>query len=138
MCEITSYDKDKITKDKLYQISHKLFKHKDIIEQGLSQKTNELFDIEDKVIIYDLTNTYFEGRMQESKMAKFGRSKEKRSDAKLIVLALVVNQQGFIKYSKLMEGNTSDSSSLLDIIEDLTVNTSHLERKPIEIGRAHV
>ena len=49
VCEITSYDKDKITKDKLYQISHKLFKHKDIIEQGLSQKTNELFDIEDKV-----------------------------------------------------------------------------------------
>jgi len=133
VCEITDYDKDKVTKDKLYQISHKLFLHKDTIEQSLSHKTNDLFDIEDKIIIYDLSNTYFEGRMKHSKIAKFGRSKEKRSDAKLIVLALVVNQQGFIKYSKLMDGNTSDSSSLLTIIEELTANTSHLARKPIVV-----
>ncbi|GHV63203.1 hypothetical protein FACS1894195_5440 [Bacteroidia bacterium] len=30
----------------------------------------------------DLTNTYFEGRMTGSKIAKHGRSKEKRSDCK--------------------------------------------------------
>ncbi|MDR3093796.1 MAG: hypothetical protein LBU62_04030 [Bacteroidales bacterium] len=52
---------------------------KDRIEQYLSVRTNELFDIEDKIILYDLTNTYFEGRMVHSKLAKFGRSKEKRS-----------------------------------------------------------
>jgi len=70
VCEITGYDKDKVTKDKLYQISHKLFLHKDTIEQNLSHKTNDLFDIEDKIIIYDLSNASLEGRMKHSKIAK--------------------------------------------------------------------
>jgi hypothetical protein len=61
------------------------------LEQYLSTLTNELFDLNDKIILYDLTNTYFEGRMQNSKIAKFGRSKEKRKDARLIVLAVVIN-----------------------------------------------
>jgi len=55
--------------------------------------------------LYDLTNTYFEGQKANSKLAKRGRSKEKRSDAKLVVLALVVNLEGFIKYSNVFEGN---------------------------------
>jgi hypothetical protein len=97
ICEITGFDRDKITKDKLYGISHKLYKIKDPLEQYLSKRTNELFDLEDKIILYDLTNTYFEGQMRGSKKAKFGRSKEKRSDAKIIVLAVVVNREGFLK-----------------------------------------
>jgi hypothetical protein len=58
----------------------RLFAEKDKIEGFLSLKTNQLFDIEDKIYIYDLTNTCFEGRKTSSKLAKFGRSKEKRSD----------------------------------------------------------
>ena len=61
---------------------------------------------------YDLNNTYFEGRKTGSKLAKFGRSKKKRSDAKLVVLALVVNPEGFIKYSAKLEGNISDPATL--------------------------
>ena len=75
VCELTGYDIDKITKDKLYGISQKLYQVKQGLEQHLSLRTNELFDIEDKIILYDLTNTYFEGRMSGSKLAKFGRSK---------------------------------------------------------------
>jgi len=48
------------------------------VEQYLSRQTNELFDLADKIILYDLTNTYFEGRMKKSKKAKFRRSKEKK------------------------------------------------------------
>lgn len=86
VCEITGFCKEKITKDLLYGVSHKLYSQKSSLEQHLSKRTNELFDLEDKIILYDLTNTYFEGRMQGSKIAKFGRSKEKRSDAKIVVL----------------------------------------------------
>jgi hypothetical protein len=81
--EITGIDKDKLAKDLLYGISHKLYKIKTPLEQYLSKRTNELFDLEDKIILYDLTNTYFEGRMTGSKIAKFGRSKEKRNDARI-------------------------------------------------------
>lgn len=86
-------------------LSHKLYKVKDTLEQYLSRRTNEMFDLEDRIILYDLTNTYFEGRMQGSRMAKFGRSKEKRNDARIVVLAVVVNREGFLKYSNLFEGN---------------------------------
>ena len=102
VCEITELDIEQITKDRLYAISKKLYSEKEELEQHLSVRTNELFDIQDKIILYDLTNTYFEGRKQGSKLAKYGRSKEKRSDAKLVVLGLVINPEGFIKYSSIL------------------------------------
>jgi hypothetical protein len=133
ICEITGYDKDKVTKDKLYKISHNLYSVKDELESYLSKRTNELFDIEDKIIIYDLTNTYFEGRMKNSKIAKFGRSKEKRKDARLIVLAVVINPEGFLKYSNIFEGNMTDSKTLEKIVDSLSKQTSFADRKPIVV-----
>lgn len=131
--EITGFDKDKITKDLLYGISHKLYKVKDSLEQHLSKRTNELFDLEDKIILYDLTNTYFEGRMLHSKKAKFGRSKEKRSDARIIVLAVVINREGFLKYSNIFEGNMADCKTLATVIDSLSKQTSFSTRKPIVV-----
>ena len=133
ICEITGYNKNKITKDKLYKISHNLYSVKDELENYLSKRTNELFDIEDKIIIYDLTNTYFEGRMKNSKLAKFGRSKEKRKDARLIVLAVVINPEGFLKYSNIFQGNMSDSKTLETIVDALSKQTSFTDRKPIVV-----
>ena len=124
ICEITGYNIENITKDKLYKSALDLYEIKDSLELHLSSRTNELFDLEDKIILYDLTNTYFEGSKRKSKMAKFGRSKEKRSDAKLIVLGLVVNVEGFVKYSQIFEGNKSDSKSLPEIIEKMRLRTS--------------
>ena len=124
ICEITGYNIENITKDKLYKSALDLYEIKDSLELHLSSRTNELFDLEDKIILYDLTNTYFEGSKRKSKMAKFGQSKEKRSDAKLIVLGLVVNVEGFVKYSQIFEGNKSDSKSLPEIIEKMRLRTS--------------
>jgi hypothetical protein len=131
--EITGFDKEKVTKDKLYGISHKLYKIKDPLEQYLSRQTNELFDLEDKIILYDLTNTYYEGRMLGSRIAKFGRSKEKRSDARLVVLAVVVNREGFLKYSNIYQGNMADCKTLEGIINALSRQTSFSGRKPIVV-----
>jgi hypothetical protein len=130
ICELTGYRADKITKDKLYGISLDLYKVKDNLENHLSKRTNTLFDLKDQIILYDLTNTYFEGSMRSSKMAKFGRSKEKRSDARLVVLAVVVNIEGFLKYSQIFEGNIADCVTLSKIIEDLSARTSSTKRKP--------
>jgi hypothetical protein len=104
--ELTGYPMEKMNKDRLYKSALKLNGIKEKLEQHLSIKTNELFDIQDKILLYDLTNTYFEGEKRNSKLAKFGRSKEKRNDAKLVVLALVVNMHGFIKYSSIHAGGT--------------------------------
>ena len=124
VCELTGYPLKKITKDKLYKSSLKLFSEKENIERFLSVKTNQLFDIEDKIYIYDLTNTYFEGRKKDSKIARFGRSKEKRNDCKVVVLALVINPEGFIKYSGIFEGNIQDCQTLEGVVKDLRSKTS--------------
>ena len=118
--ELTGYDYEKITKDKLYESALRLYAVKDQLEQHLSHTTNELFDISDKIVLYDLTNTYFEGQYSRSELAKYGRSKEKRNDAKLVVLALVVNIYGFIKYSAIHEGNMADSENLSLMIDKLS------------------
>ena len=86
ICDITGYDVHKITKDKLYQSALDLYQHKATIEKYLSTTTNELFDLQDRIMLYDLTNTYFEGTKRYSQFANYGSSKEKRSDAKLVVL----------------------------------------------------
>jgi hypothetical protein len=138
VCELTGYPEELITKDKLYGISHKLYSIKDELEKYLSHRTCELFDLHDSIYIYDLTNTYFEGQYRKSDMLNYGRSKEKRSDCKIIVLANVVNTQGFIKYSQIFEGNKSDSKSLLDIITELSSRTSATGRKPVVVMDAGV
>lgn len=120
----------------LYGISHKLYKVKDTLEQYLSRRTNETFDLSDRILLYDLTNTYFEGRMQGSRMVKFGRSKEKRNDARIVVLAVVVNREGFLKYSSLFEGNMADCKTLKTIVDILSRQTSFSDRKPIIVTDA--
>jgi hypothetical protein len=124
ICEILDLDSRYITKDRLYGISHRLYREREGLELHLSRKTNELFDLQDKIILYDLTNTYFEGAMRESELARHGRSKEKRSDCPLMVLALVVNVEGFVKYSAIYEGNKADCQTLGDMIEKLTCATT--------------
>ena len=131
--EVTGCDKNRVTKDLLYGISHKLYTLKSPLEQHLSRRTNELFDLEDKIILYDLTNTYFEGRMAGSSIAKFGCSKEKRNDARIVVLAVVINREGFLKYSSIYEGNMADCKTLGAMVDTLGSQTSLSGRKPIVV-----
>jgi hypothetical protein len=76
ICELTDYPVEKITKDKLYKSALDLFEIKDELEQFLSKKTNELFDIQATIYLFDITNTYFEGQKRKSSIADFGRSKD--------------------------------------------------------------
>jgi len=137
ICDITGYDVNKINKYKLYQGSLDLYGHRSIIEKHLSTTTNELFDLQDRIILYDLTNTYFEGSKSRSKMAKYGRSKEKRGDAKLIVLAMVINIEGFVKYSAIHEGNYADTSDISKLVEQLG-KTMGSTTKPIVVMDAGI
>jgi len=129
ICELTGLSAQFITKDRLYTISHKLNSIRDSLEHYLSRKTNELFDLEDKIILYDLSNTYVEGEMHRNRKARRGRSKEKRSDCPLPVFALGVNGEGFIKYSTIYEGNRSDCTTLGDMIDKLRLSTSELTHR---------
>ncbi len=131
LLQIPALSNLKINKNHLYSISKKLYSIKSETEKFLSAKTNELFDLQDTVILYDLTNTYFEGVKRNSEYAKFGRSKEKRNDARIISLAVVINAFGFVKYSKIYSGNISDGSTLERTIDDLEARRINKTIKPI-------
>jgi hypothetical protein len=76
VCDITGYAVDKMTKDKLYQSALDLYKHKEIMEKHLSTITNELFDLQDRIMLYDLTNTYFEGTKSNSQLVSMAAAKK--------------------------------------------------------------
>jgi transposase len=130
VAELFHKEAGKINRFQLYRASRMLYGIKDKMEDYLSKRTNGIFDIEDEIIIYDLTNTYFEGRKENSRKAKFGKSKEKRSDCKIIALALVTNGEGFVKYSKIYKGNIADCKTLGEIVTNLAIHTSFTGRKP--------
>lgn len=125
-----------ISHQQLYKIGDELYELREALGNHLSVKTNELFDLSDKIVFYDLTNTYFEGRKAASNLAQFGRSKEKRSDAKLVSLALVVNAEGFVKYSKIYEGNIYEAHTLLSTVEALSAHTNAI--KPLVVMDAGI
>ena len=115
----------------LYKIADQLYDSKDLIDKFLYKKLTGLFNIKDSLVIYDLSNTYFEGRKANSKLARYGRSKEKRDDCKQVVFTGVVNAEGFIRYSRIYEGNAPDVSTLEDMINDLKRHSDTLSDKVV-------
>ncbi len=102
-----------------YGVAPALYELKDKLEDHLCRRTDSLFNVTNRIALFDLTNFYFEGRKEGSKKARHGRSKEKRSDCKLLVLALCINAAGFIRYSCILAGNTADPDSLPAMVDTL-------------------
>ena len=119
LLETLSSDLKKTGKDAFYEISDLLYANKDKIEHLLREKTKQLFPYSDTIYLYDLTNTYFEGRKLNSRLCKRGKSKEKRTDCPLVTLALVVDQKGFPIHSRIYRGNQSEPLTMKDIITQL-------------------
>ena len=107
------------TQREVYAAAPSLYALKDKLERHLCSRTDSLFNLTNRVMLFDLTNFYFEGSKTGSKKAKFGRSKEKRSDCRLLVLALAINNEGFIRYSSILAGNTADPDSLPAMVEGI-------------------
>ena len=107
----------------IYNVAPSLYELKDKLENHLCRRTDHLFNITSRIVLFDLTNFYFEGRKEGSRKARHGRSKEKRSDCKLLVLALCINPEGFIRYSSILAGNTSDPDALPDMVDTLAAKT---------------
>ena len=141
LCEILSLPK---TPDhrKLYEAARALYGQKEKVEDSLYHYFASKYPDKMRLCLYDLTNFYFEGRKEDSTLAQFGRSKEKRSDAKLISLALLTNGQGFIRRSKLYSGNISEPSTLQEVIstltEDIEKDNDLFNSKPVAVMDAGI
>ena len=133
--ELLDTDFSELSLNTLYSVSDELLKHKETIEEHLREKERDLFSLDEQVILYDLTNTYFEGTCAANSKATFGRSKEKRSDCRLMTLGLVIDSNGFPKKSKIFSGNQSEPETLVKMIETLYQETPvSLKSSPGELS----
>lgn len=136
--ELISYNFEDSGLYKMYQVSDLLLKKKSTIEEHLYQKERNIFSLQETITLYDLTNTYFEGRCLANPLARHGHSKEKRSDCPLVTLALVLDGSGFPKRSHVFEGNVSEAATLERMIREMqSPGTSGLQ-KPIVVMDAGI
>jgi len=109
-------------KDRLYRCLDRILDHRHELFQHLQQRWKALFDAQFDVLLYDLTSTYVEGAAELNPKAKRGYSRDGRPDCKQVVVALVITPEGFPLAYEVMDGNTSDKTTLrgfLKKIEDL-------------------
>ena len=117
--ELLEEDLSEVGKDGFYDIADELLAYKQQIEQSLYHNETKAFSTRERVFLYDLTNTYFEGQCADNSLAHRGHSKEKRTDCPLVTLALVVDVQGFAVMSQIYKGNQSEPATLEDILNRL-------------------
>ena len=129
LAEMFHIPKERLTKDALYKSALRLWDVHRRMEDWLHERVTSMFHLEEKILLLDITNTYMEGRMADSGLCFFGRSKEKRSDCKLVVLAAVVNTEGLIVRTMIYEGNRQDVTTLQEVVGTLSATTSQDARK---------
>lgn len=117
--ELIGTDFDRLSLNSLYKVGDLLYENKDAIEAHLRARENDLFSLNETIILYDLTNTFLEGQAASNPKAKFGRSKEKRSDCRLLTLGLVIDGKGFPKTSRVFAGNQGEPATLLEMVNAL-------------------
>ena len=127
--ELMGYNYENTSLFRMYQASDMLLENKEELERHLYENEKSLFQFEETITLYDLTNTYFEGGGKFNDMAARGRSKEKRTDCPLVTLALVLDGSGFPRRSEVFAGNASEPQTLSEMIENLEKPFENIKRK---------
>jgi transposase len=117
--ELLGCDLGRLSLTRLYQVGDLLRKHQDALAAHLFERERHLFQLEETITLFDLTNTYFEGAGEANDYAAYGHSKEKRSDCPLVTLGRVLDASGFPKKSRVFAGNVSEPATLKEMIQDL-------------------
>lgn len=124
--ELWGYDFQRLSLSRLYRVADSLWRQHEPIEVALHQRLSEVFGLTDTIALYDLTNTYFEGMATGNASAKRGHSKEKRSDAPLLTLGLVLDGAGFVRRSQVFAGNVREHSTLQGMLSGLSATPGAL------------
>jgi len=119
MDELLETDFAVAEKDRLYRCLDRVLEHKQELFVWLKQKWADLFYADFEVLLYDLTSTYFEGEMEQNPKARRGYSRDNRPDCLQLVIALVVTPDGFPLAYEVMNGNTSDRTTLRDFLKKI-------------------
>jgi transposase len=128
MDELLGVDFAVAEKDRLYRCLDRLLGHKQALFVWLRQKWADLFHADFEVLLYDLTSTYFEGEMEDNPKAKLGYSRDGRPDCLQLVIALVITTDGFPLAYEVMDGNTSDRTTLRGFLNKIETTYGKAKR----------
>jgi len=95
-----------------YQSMDKLFDRQDAIQRKLAAR--HLMD--NSIILYDITSSYFEGEYEESEIVTYGYNRDKKKGHEQIVIGLICNKEGCPIAVEVFSGNTKDESTVADKI----------------------
>lgn len=124
-----------IVDETLYRMLDRLHPHRVKIEQRLAERECNLFGLENTILFYDLTSTYFEGEAKKNPKAQRGYSRDKRFDCKQVVVGLVIGQEGFPIAHEIFKGNLNDSPSLPMMLDILDSRVGLKENQTVVIDR---
>ena len=128
LSDLLQLEDDQVNKDRLYRALDHLILHKKALEAHLSRRCGELFAVENEVLLYDVTSTYFEGQAEANPLARRGYSRDHRPDCKQVCIALVVTFDGFPLGYEVFAGNTHDSRTLQTIVATMEARHGMLGR----------
>jgi len=114
--DLLGIEAGKVNDTRLYRCLDRILPHKTKLEQHLKQRYGELFGAEFDVLLYDLTSTYVEGAAEKNPMMRRGYSRDHRPDCEQMVIALIVNSEGFPFSYETFDGNRADVSTMETIL----------------------
>ena len=110
--DLLGIEEGKLNDTRLYRCLDRILPHKTKLERHLKQRYGELFGAEFDVLLYDLTSTYVEGAAEKNPMMRRGYSRDHRPDCEQMVIALIVNSEGFPFSYETFDGNRADVSTM--------------------------
>jgi transposase len=114
--DLLAIEEGKINDTRLYRCLDRILPHKTKLEQHLKQRYGELFSAEFDVLLYDLTSSYVEGAAAKNPMMRRGYSRDHRPDCEQLVIALIVNSEGFPFSYETFDGNRADVATMETIL----------------------
>jgi len=114
--DLLGIEEGKINDTRLYRCLDRILPHKTKLEQHLKDQYGALFGAEFDLLLYDLTSTYVEGAAEKNVMLRRGYSRDHRPDCEQMVIALIVNQEGFPYSYETFNGNRADVSTMETIL----------------------
>jgi transposase len=128
LCDLLQLGDEEVNKDRLYRGLDHLLARKVELEAYLSRRCGELFAVQNEVLLYDVTSTYFEGLAEANPQAQRGYSRDHRPDCKQVCIALVVTFDGFPLGYEVFAGNTHDSRTLQTMVATMEARHGMLGR----------
>jgi transposase len=114
--DLLEIEEGKINDTRLYRCLDRILPHKTKLERHLKERYGALFGAEFDVLLYDLTSTYVEGAAENNPMVRRGYSRDHRPDCEQLVIALIVNNEGFPFSYETFNGNRTDVSTMETIL----------------------